>query len=141
MPTLSITDSTISGNLALNKNPSGGAFGGGMYLGFVAAVLSALVVALWLSSASDHRITKENFDRIQPGMSKEQVEAVFGGDLAKGFSSAGPATVWYSEAGLDSLRPGNVIVVSFEEGKVTSKSFQPWTFAQFLKRLRNRLRF
>jgi hypothetical protein len=36
----------------------------------LAAVLSVLVVALWLSSASDHRITKENFDRIQPGADK-----------------------------------------------------------------------
>jgi hypothetical protein len=40
MPTLSITDTTIDGNVALNKNPSGGAFGGGIAAGSVNTTLT-----------------------------------------------------------------------------------------------------
>jgi outer membrane protein assembly factor BamE (lipoprotein component of BamABCDE complex) len=100
----------------------------------LALLLTLLVLGLWLSSGRGHRITRESFARIQEGMTKEQVDAVLGKDLAyaTGFGPAGPATVFYCEAALDSLRPSNIILVTFKEGKVASKNFQPWTVAEFL---------
>ena len=49
-----------------------------LIFGCVAAVLLAGYVTLRLTAPKQHRITRENIDKIHKGMTEEAVEAVFG---------------------------------------------------------------
>jgi hypothetical protein len=101
-------------------------------------------LGLWLSTAKAHRVTRANFDRIKQGMSREQVDALLGEDLVR-WSNFDTMTGWrwdavlYSDEDLHSLRPANTIDVRFENDKVIFKDFYPWTVADLVWRLRERL--
>jgi hypothetical protein len=57
-----------------------------------------------------------------------------------GVEDAFVASVSYVEDEDGGLFPSNTIEVHFSKGKVTSKYFRPWAFADFLQRVRYRLR-
>jgi hypothetical protein len=66
-----------------------------LVLGCLALVLMAGYVTLWLT-ASRHRITQENLNKIQKGMTEKQVEAMLG--ARPGDYSSGQTVVFFAEA-------------------------------------------
>jgi hypothetical protein len=113
-------------------------------------LLALLALGLWLSGS--HRVTKANFDRIELGMTLAQVDELLAQSFKPGVAAEGgmaDAFYWDDWCGTppagpwrpwpDGLVPTNVIWVSVRDGKVTSKEFYPWTFADLVKRVRGRL--
>jgi hypothetical protein len=103
-----------------------------------------LAIALWLSTGRAHPITKANFERINYGMTRAEVDAILGKKFVQGEGMAGSigwttSWVYYSERDPMSLVPANTIVITFDNGIVTVKQFQPWTHADLMTRLRYRL--
>jgi hypothetical protein len=100
-------------------------------LAALAVVVAAGVVVLWPS-----RLTRENYDRIQNGMSRTEVEAVLGpeGDYRTMPTKFVYLTQWYTGLGNfvvdDDYTPdglwesdaGNICVI-YRQGRVTAKAF------------------
>ena len=118
-----------------------------------------LAIALWLSTGRAHPITKANFERINYGMTRAEVDALLGqkvvlvrgldedvlsslrpGEQVVSRFTFGPVLSWvvYAEEDRTSRMPPNIIVVQFRDGKVVSKDFVPWT-TSLINRLRYRL--
>jgi hypothetical protein len=110
------------------------------WLLIAAPVVGLLVLGLWLFMGRAQRITKQNFDRIEEGMSQEEVDALLG-KYRGGMRSEGMFSVWYSDHDPNDLTPSNSISVTFDgHGKVVYKAFHSWTVAEWWRRVRDRLR-
>jgi hypothetical protein len=110
----------------------------------LATVAALLVVGLWVSLGRTNRITKANFEKIQVGMTIAEVQALLGQDsvpIDDGFHFR-MVTAEYREEDWTGV-PVNQIYVEFENGKVSSKTFVPWTAAErrraFWRHVRARL--
>jgi hypothetical protein len=110
---------------------------------FLIAIPLAVVLALglWLSWVWTQHVTKANFDRIELGMPLPQVVGLMGGSPAFEALAAigGDYDRYYWDEDPDGLVPTNMIRLHLHDGKVTSKDFQPWTFADWWQHLRRRL--
>jgi hypothetical protein len=108
-------------------------------------LLVVLAIALWLSTGGSHGVTRANFERIDDGMTRAEVDALLGEKFVQHEASSMmggllvASWVSYSEGNLTSLMPANTISVTFSDDKVVSKDFQPWTFAGWWRQLRNRI--
>jgi hypothetical protein len=112
----------------------------------IAIPLAVLLdLGICLSLGVSHRVTTANFDRIEKGMTRPQVDKLLPGSLG------GEMTIWdgdvkthfllYWDKDPTGLIPTNIIRAYLDDnGKVTSKQFQPWTFAGWWGQLRYRLR-
>jgi hypothetical protein len=70
------------------------------------------------------RISKANFDRIQEGMTEDEVTAILGeAELMLDFTSS---RIWEGA-------PGVIVVTFDEEGKVSAKGFTPRTVWERLR--------
>lgn len=82
-------------------------------------LLAATALALLLSACSS-RIDQENFDRIQAGMTQQEVEAILGSPTESSSTSfgglSGGSATWTSGDA--------TIAVQFVNGKVQFKQFQ-----------------
>lgn len=78
----------------------------------------ALVLLLWLAGCGS-KITQENFDRIQTGMSQDEVTTILGKPTESSSASfgslSGGAWVW--------KKNGTAITIQFANGKVLAKQF------------------
>ncbi len=75
-------------------------------------------------SVVDPWVNRENFDRIQLGMTMDVVEGILGGPGEEQYASSsfGDGYIWYTEAPMAwSGEPGNV-VLRFQDGVVTTKA-------------------
>jgi hypothetical protein len=113
----------------------------------IAIPLLALLLALGLWAWGwPHRVTQANFDRIELGMTRAQVDEVLpqgprkvvvGGVVGTGIEI--PITnLLYSDKEPNGFVPTNIIRVNLQYGKVTYKEFHPWTFADLWGRLKSR---
>jgi hypothetical protein len=117
-------------------------------------LVALLALGLWLAWGGPNRVTRANFDRIELGMTRTQVDEL----LAQSFRvEQNPRVLrvdamdwgghfqyqqhilFYSDKEPNGLVPTNIITVTLENDTVTSKNFQPWTFADLVRRLRGRL--
>ena len=82
-----------------------------------AGLMALLVSGLLLGCGS--KVTQENFDKIQGGMSREEVKAILGEPTESSGVSvgaiSGDAWVW--------KKSGTVITIQFVGGKVLAKQF------------------
>ena len=100
------------------------------------------------------RITRTNFDKIELGMEPAEVDALLGGQGPRLHSRAFPGRrgiTWYSDDDGTWLLPGSTIAIwtgemgpdgDGTEGdriRVTWKAYEPGTFKEFWRRLRDRL--
>jgi len=78
----------------------------------------ALVLLLWLAGCGS-KITQENFDKIQVGMSQDEVTTILGKPTESSSVSfgslSGGAWVW--------KKNGTAITIQFANGKVLAKQF------------------
>jgi hypothetical protein len=87
--------------------------------GFIA--LFALLAVLVACGVSNTKVTRENYDKLQTGMTLEQVKEIMGEADMKSESdmgALGKMELWHYQLG------GKAIDVTFEDGKVIDKS---WT--------------
>jgi hypothetical protein len=95
----------------------------------IAVPLVALLTP-WLWSLLDrsHGVTRANFERIQEGMTRDEVGAIMGQECERNLigMGAGLMRVSYSER-------ATIEVTFSNDDKVVSKSFHPWTIDQTLK--------
>jgi hypothetical protein len=96
-----------------------------------AAILLLAVVACAWFIVLRSPITQENYDRIQDGMTEEQISAIFGGPAD--YVEAGPSVgrdarlCYWKSGGVDSIE------VCFVEDKVVGKHFYAYSTWENLK--------
>lgn len=98
-------------------------------------LLLALVVLLssfsvWMLKLPDERITEANFDQIQDGMTRQQLENLLG--KASESYRLGPNSdfSWFEGDGLESMLPGAYYIrVDYENGAVVDKEITKKTGA------------
>jgi hypothetical protein len=85
--------------------------------GTLVGVVTLLLAVLLVGCGS--KITQENFDKVQVGMSQDQVKAILGEPTESSSMSFGPlsrgAWVW--------KKNGTTITIQFANGKVLAKQF------------------
>ena len=102
-------------------------------------VLVAVVTGYFLIPVSEGRINRPKFDRIQLGMSEDQVADLLGHDeMLCSFDR-----VWGSRKKISGIRSwgdedGNRISVDFKENRVTGKEFFS-SHRPFVERMRHRI--
>src|SRR5438874_2110378 len=116
---------------------------GSWFWGGTGLILVALVTGYLLIPVSEGRINKSKFDKIQLGMSEDQVEDLLGADemlgaldfvilrqTAEGKNISGTRT-WSDE-------DGNRISVAIRDNRVTGKEFAP-SKCPFVERIKHRI--
>ena len=76
--------------------------------------VTALLASVLLVGCGS-KITQENFDKIQTGMSREDVKAILGEPTESSGAISGDSWVWKKD--------GTVITIQFVGGKVLAKQF------------------
>jgi hypothetical protein len=99
-------------------------------------VLLLLGAALWVFTAGSAGVSRAKFDRITDGMSREEVDALFGGQSIVVIGGYG-TDFYYSDP--TGFLPVNTVHVGFVDGKVENKTFYPWTVADWVGQVRDRL--
>ena len=97
------------------------------------ALLAGLPFALPMKSGMEAK-----YDRIQPGMTEEEVEAILGPPFDDGDygGTGGGGALWWDERG-----PGEgwtIVLVGYEEGRVTEKKLERRAGKGWLQELRAR---
>jgi hypothetical protein len=79
----------------------------------------ALLIPLLLLGCGS-KVTQENFDKIQPGMTQDEVKAILGGPTESSGASLGPISggTWVWRAG------DATIAIQFVNGRVLAKQFE-----------------
>jgi predicted Zn finger-like uncharacterized protein len=81
---------------------------------------------LWIYGPFANRITKENFDKIQNGMTENEVKAILGepnaDEINQNLNRGGFRVNSFGVSGLAWKRGNNAIAVSFINGRVVAKS-------------------
>ena len=110
-------------------------------------MLALLIAPFWLLPGGSPGLTKANFDRITKDMTREEVDALLGegkGTVCVGTGGGGTLLsqfegICYLQEDRTGLIPANRIEVRFLNDRVESKTFHPWTFAEWWQQIRGRL--
>ncbi len=106
-------------------------------LGLVLFLLAGL--GLWLASGGSRKISAENFEAIQPGMPRADVDALLGAGNAGRARPlpGGGVQVDYIDPDPSRLSPGDMIRLDFDsQGRVAAKQFFKVTPGEVLTNLR-----
>lgn len=89
-------------------------------VGRYARLGAILLLMPWLLLACGSKITQENFDKVQPGMTQEEVKAILGAPTESSAASIGPISggTWIWKTG------DATIAIQFVSGTVLAKQFE-----------------
>jgi hypothetical protein len=82
-------------------------------------LVALLAIGLWLSAGGTHRIARQNFERIEEGMTSAEVQALFSKKAVYALEFGETVDAFYSEKDPTGLMPRDTIQVKFSnDGKV-----------------------